>query len=318
MFQIIIMALAMGFPTDSLRMEVINGKPYVVHQVGEKETLYSLARRYGATIPGILEQNPTADSGLEVGQILKIPYAPRPKGEPPVPTADGLVHKVAPKETLFSIARMYNVSVDDIKSWNDLKDGTISIGQDIVIKRKDMLATETKPAQPVSAITHTVAPKETMFSIARQYGVTVQQLKDWNKLSGDELKIGQVLSVGGPALAIAAVPPGTPATSPVMPSEGAAKISESVSGMEEVKETGLAELIEGSEGNRKYLGQHRTIRPGTILKIRDITTNQEVFVRITGPIANTDATTIIRVSKSAFDRLGAKESKFRVEITYYK
>ena len=43
--------------------------------------------------------------------------------------------------------------------------------------------------------THIVAAKETMFSISKQYGVTVQQLKDWNKLEGNEISIGQELIV---------------------------------------------------------------------------------------------------------------------------
>ena len=126
MFQIILFTLASAISSDSLRMEVINGKPCVIHQVGEKETLFSLARRYGTTVNSILEQNPTADGGLEVGQILKIPYVGRQKTGQAIKTAEGVIHRVAPKETLFAIARLYNVSVDDIKAWNNLKETSLS------------------------------------------------------------------------------------------------------------------------------------------------------------------------------------------------
>ena len=88
MFQIIVFTLLSSFSHDSLRMETIKGKLFVVHQVDEKETLFSISRRYGTTIPNILEQNPTADAGLEVGQILKIPYTGT-KAQPAVQTADG-------------------------------------------------------------------------------------------------------------------------------------------------------------------------------------------------------------------------------------
>jgi LysM repeat protein len=304
MLEILVFALALSSPPDSLRMEMINGKPYVIHQVGEKETLYGLSKRYGSTILEILDQNPTADGGLEVGQILKIPYSPKPKANPPVLTAAGLVHKVAPKETLFSIARNYSVSVDDLKAWNNLKDGSLTLGQEIIVSKRAVEPELKVTPSPTSARTHTVAPKETMYSIARQYGMTVPQLKEWNNLTGDELKIGQVLAVVAPAVTERA--------------EGSVKISEGVSGSDEVRETGMAELIEGSEGNRKYLAQHRTIKPGTILKIRDLATNLEVFVRVTGPIPSPGPETIIRVSKSAYDRLGSTEQKFRAEITYYK
>ena len=321
MFGLIAFTLASALSSDSLRMESINGKPYVIYQVGEKETLYSISRRYVATIASVLEQNPKADAGLEVGQILKIPYSPKVKSSPATQTQDGLVHKVAAKETLFSIARQYNVSVDDLKAWNSLKENSISVGQEIIVKRK----TTTDPVvnntmQPAGARTHTVVAKETLYSIAKQYGMTVQQLKEWNNIQNDELKLGQVLSVAAPVVAttvVTTVPANTNQT-PVLERETTIKISEGVNGTDEMKETGLVELIDGSEGNRKYLGQHRSIKPGTILKIRNLATNQEVFVRVTGPMAGADEATIIRISRSAYDRLGATEPKFRAEITYYK
>ncbi len=320
MFQVLLFGLASLFPGDSLRMEMINGKPHVIHQVGEKETLYSLSRRYGTTVADILVQNPTADAGLEVGQILKIPYVGKAKLAVTTKTADGIVHRVAPKETLFSIARQYNVSVDDIRAWNNLKDTPLAVGQEILIRQKaEIPALAAKPVMPEAAKTHTVAPKETLYSIARMYGMTVPQLKEWNSISDTELRIGQVLSVAAPAPGVA--PAVSVAQSTVVPGVVAAdpaKISEGLSGASELKETGTAALLEGTEGNRKYLAQHTSIKPGTILKIRNLTTNQEVFVRVTGPPAVADPAVLILISKSAYDRLGATETKFRAEITYYR
>ncbi len=330
MFHVLLIGLLTLSPGDSLRMEMINGKPHVVHQVGEKETLYGLSKRYGSTVADILAVNPTADAGLEVGQILKIPYGGKPKAPDAVKTPQGTVHRVAAKETLFSIARHYNVSVDDIKAWNNLKDGNLSVGQEILIRPKPAQpAAEVKAAaSPSAARTHTVAAKETLYSIARTYGMTVGQLKEWNGLTADEVKIGQVLTVAAPspgtAPAVPVVAPAvvTPAVQPgtnpsVTPVENI-KISESLSGASEQKETGMAALLQGTEGNRKYLAQHPTIKPGTILKVRNLATNQEVFVRVTGPPAAPDATVMIFISRSAYDRLGATEASFRAELTYYK
>ncbi|HWA34387.1 MAG TPA: LysM peptidoglycan-binding domain-containing protein, partial [Cyclobacteriaceae bacterium] len=136
MFGILLFTLVSHMPPDSLRTETINGKIYVVHQVEEKETLYSISRRYNATILAILEQNPNADAGIEVGQILKVPYTPKGKTSAPVHTAEGTLHRVEAKETLFSIARLYNVSVDDIKTWNSLKDNSLTLGQTLLIRKK--------------------------------------------------------------------------------------------------------------------------------------------------------------------------------------
>ncbi len=327
-------------PQDSIGIETINGKTFVIHKVGEKETLYGISRRYGVTVTQILEFNKTADAGLEIGQILKVPYVPRPK------TPKGAtVHKVAEKETLFSISRQYNVTIDEIKQWNSLPDNSLSVGQELVIK-----ATNTIPgmpqAQPVemkSARTvHTVAQKETLFSISRQYGATIDQLKTWNNLTSEELSIGQVLFVAQPIYNSTSQTQANPVVEttqqtttptpvnievPVTKTEVTPQvkapvvtISESVTNKDEIKESGLAELIDGTEGNRKYLALHRTAPVGTILKIRNEMNNREVFVRVIGKLPDTALTDklVIKISKSAYDRLGAIDPRFRVEVTYYK
>ncbi len=314
--------------SDSLRMETINGKSFIIHQVDEKETLYSISKRYGVTIMNILEFNKTADGGLEVGQILKVPYIAKSKTQ----TANGIVHKVSAKETLFSISKLYDVSVDDIKAQNNLKDNSLALGQELII-RKNVPGAVAQAAKPTETQTlkgtHKVAAKETLFSISRQYGTTVQQLKEWNGITGNEVKIDQILLITQPmykteSVATAVVPttptvkeepkivpPQTPVTS--------IKISESVAGSDEIKEKGTAELIEGTDGNRKYLALYNGAKVGTIMKVRNEMNNREVFVRVMGGLpATTDSKTVIRISKSAFDRLGALEGKFNVEVTFYK
>jgi LysM repeat protein len=62
---------------DSIGKETINGKIFVIHKVGEKETLYGISKRYGTTVESIVQNNPTASAGLEIGQILKVPYVPK-------------------------------------------------------------------------------------------------------------------------------------------------------------------------------------------------------------------------------------------------
>jgi rare lipoprotein A (peptidoglycan hydrolase) len=85
-------------------------------------------------------------------------------------------------------------------------------------------------------------------------------------------------------------------------------------------ESGIAELIEGTEGNRKYLALHRTAPVGTILKVRNEMNNREVFVRVMGKLPETSVNDklVIKISRSAYDRLGAIDPRFRVELTYYK
>ncbi len=309
---------------DSLRLETIDGKQFIIHQVSEKETLYAISKHYGVSIMNILEFNKTADGGLEVGQILRVPYVAKSK----VQNANGIVHTVAAKETLFSISKLYDVPIEDIKVQNNLSSNSLSLGQQLVIMKK------TQPYQdPVKQVqiqsvkgTHTVAAKETLFSISKQYGITVQQLKEWNGIAGYELKIDQVLLITQPMYQPIdkSEPVKSEETKSVTivktePRETTIKINESTAGSDEIKESGYAELIEGTDGNRKYLALYNAAKVGTILKVRNASNNREVFVRVTGSLPiGSSSTTIIKVSKSAFDRLGATEGKLGVEVTFYK
>jgi LysM repeat protein len=260
---------------------------------------------------------------------------------------------------MFSISKMYNVSIDEIKQWNNLTDNALSIGQQLIIKKSGNTSnTGVQPPATVSAKKgiHIVAAKETMFSISKQYGITLQQLKDWNKLEGNDISIGQELVVAPSAAgeqtkqpAVVQTAPQTNTTSPSTQSNTPAvtepkkevpvstpsstptattketvpqtvRISESVKNSDEVLQTGLAELIEGTAGNRKYLALHRTAPVGTIMKVRNEMNNREVFVRVMGKLPDTAMTDklVIKISKSAYDRLGAIDPRFRVEVTYYK
>jgi LysM repeat protein len=309
---------------DSLRLQTINGKQFIIHQVSEKETLYAISKHYGVSVMNILEFNKTADGGLEVGQILQVPYVPKSR----VLSANGILHTVAAKETLFSISKLYDVPVDDIKAQNNLSSNSLALGQQLVIKKKPQINQEpVKLVQqsPFKA-THTVAPKETLFSISKQYGITVQQIKDWNGIQGNELKIDQVLIVGQPVKSIEPVKTEPTLTVPIViaqptvtTKETTIKINESVAGSDEIKESGSAELIEGTEGNRKYLALYSKAKVGTILKVRNSSNNREVFVRVIGilPIGS-ERGTVIKISRSAFDRLGASEGALGVEVTFYK
>lgn len=319
-------------PADSIGKEMINGKVFVLHRVELKETLYGISKRYGTTVDAILQQNPTADGGLEIGQILKVPYVSSPKK----PASNGK-HVVAEKETLYSIAKLYGLTVDELRKLNGLTDTSLALGQELVVKKSGAASeptrTNTTPPQNTKGL-HTVAAKETLFSISKQYGVSVDQLKEWNSLSTNELKLGQTLIVAAPATATAVVPvvvtqepvkTAVPATStptqnttPVVSTP--IKISEGYKDGKEVRETGLAELIEGTQGNRKYLALHRTAPTGTILKIKNQMNDREVFVRVIGqlPDTGTNDKLVIKISKSAYDRLSAIDPKFMVEVTWYK
>lgn len=324
-------------PADSVGKEMINGKIHVIHRVELKETLYGISKRYGTTVDAILQQNPTADGGLEIGQLLKVPYVTSPKKAPTTGK-----HTVTEKETLFSIAKLYGLTIDELKQLNQLSSSSLSVGQQLTVKKGNGSAAtpvvkNTPPATQSIKGVHTVAAKETLFSLSRQYNISVEQLKQWNNLAGNELKLGQNLFVVQPEnsgvqttttttiteqltpVVKATETPAQPMpTTPVVTAP--IKISEGYKDGKEVRETGLAELIEGTQGNRKYLALHRTAPIGTILKIKNQMNDREVFVRVVGQLPETAGNDklVIKISKSAYDRLSAIDAKFMVEVTWYK
>lgn len=100
------------------------------------------------------------------------------------------VHVVRSGETLFSISRQHNVTVEQIRTWNSMTSNTISTGQRLFVG---------PPSQTGDAaagtLSHTVRPGETLFSISRRYGVTAGDIADWNRLDGTTIETGQVLEI---------------------------------------------------------------------------------------------------------------------------
>ncbi|MFM7851702.1 MAG: LysM peptidoglycan-binding domain-containing protein [Flammeovirgaceae bacterium] len=319
---------------DSVRTETINGKQFIIHQIEAKETLYSISRRYGVTVTAIIESNSAAEGALAVGQLLKVPYTPKSKTKPTTAnntfeakSANG-IHTVAAGETLYSIAKQYSISVDQIKLWNKLNSDELRLGQQLVVNPPKNVASTTVPV-PASAesltpkslrSTHVVAAKETLFSISKQYGISVAQLKEWNGLTNSELKLGQQLVVVQPKqTAVAEVPIASPASAPANTPTTSIKISEKVVGADEVREEGSCDLMPNTENNRKYLAFHRTAKIGSVLKVRNTQSNREVFVRVMGTMpTDVPSDVIIRISTAAMLRLDAVEGKCKVEVTYYQ
>ena len=312
-----------GMP-DSLRLETINGKSFIIHQVDKGETLFSISKKYAVAMAVVLENNPGADSGIDAGQEIKVPYS----GKPKVKTKDGVIHTVAEKQTLYSIARQYGVSVDQIRGWNNLGEKNIQIGMKLLIKNSTELPVSPKGEESSKAekeVTHVVVEKETLYAIARAYQVSVNDLIKWNNLTSSSVKAGQQLLVkwnGASEVKTEPVRPVEPKvtkseTAPVKPVQSIPEKIEPVSS-DEKNESGFALLSERSGESRKYLAYHRTIPEGTVLRVRNKENRKEIFVRIAGKLPDSDGKEVlIRISKAAWEKLGGVD-RFPVEIIFFE
>jgi LysM repeat protein len=325
---------AAGNQLDSLRLEVSEAGSVVSHQVEPKETLYSLARRYGTTIADIVAQNPGAENGLDIGEVLMIPYTRE---------NSRITHIVQEGETLYSISRKYAVSLALLQEWNDLSSTDLKLGQPLKIYPTESTSIKDE-IQEKSGTAHVVEAGETLFAISRKYDVPVRKLRKWNDLDGNDISIGQKLILEDPdqKANIPEEEPETPVLNPVVslePADKAAPVDmekkatpdtiyvnyrnptkkvDNASGFESIVEQGIAEVIEDNTDTRKYLALHREAPVGTLMQVRNEETGLRVFVRVIGHLPDTgvNESILIKISKPAFDRLGATNKRFRVVTSY--
>lgn len=168
------------------------------HIVAEGETLAGIARKYDMSPRQLKSLNRLKGSTLYTGQELLLgitdPGEVSSRGalEHYETPATVIYHTVKARETLFSIARAYNTTVDRIKRDNQLQSDSLSIGQTLRIPRNNSQQ-GTVPTTNIQY--HTVQKGETLYRIALRYNTTVDTIKRLNKLQGDALSIGTQLIV---------------------------------------------------------------------------------------------------------------------------
>jgi LysM repeat protein len=370
---------------DSVGLERVGDKTFILHKVTPQETLFGIARKYQVSVGDIQNANEVLKQGLKIGQTIRVPYegkvvstpvasnpvSPTPVASSPVAAATkATTHKVTSGETLFSISKKYGVTVESLKEWNKLQGNGVKVGQVLTIKEagssQTQLAANTKPSETVSLkeqpkveekkveaskakaetvkskpepaksasalvatsapiapgdwISHTVQSGETLFSLSSQYGSSVEELIQWNALTSNNLRAGQLVKVGRAPEGPSTVPViGTPKVAATTAEMKVEPTPENTSGgFKNVKETGQAELIEGTGGHKKYLVLHRTAPVGSVIRVKNEENDLTIFARVVGTLPDTgdNSKLVIKLSQAAYDQLKAVNPRFPVEILY--
>ena len=161
----------------------ISGSGYYIVKKGD--TLYSIANTNNTTVSELKDLNNLGTNNLSIGQILKVPFGSS-GGE--LPNDGEVVYTVVSGDSLYSIARKYNTTVDAIKELNNLNSNNLSIGQILKIP-------SSKGDSDGDYIIYTVLGGDTLYSIAKRYNTTANVIKEINNLSSNLLSIGQVLKI---------------------------------------------------------------------------------------------------------------------------
>lgn len=179
---------------------VFSQEKTTTHKVEKGETISQVAIKYNVTPYDIYQLNPDAQSGLKPNSVLLIPKSSG-KQKAAVQAkaiAKTVTHEVAPKETLYGIEKKYGVSDEALKQANPFleKDG-LQIGQTLTIP-SGIGQKNTTPVQ-TKVVYHDVLPKETKYSIAKKYGITIEELEKKNPEIVSNLPVGYKLIIKGNA-----------------------------------------------------------------------------------------------------------------------
>lgn len=156
------------------------------YTVKSGDTLYGISNQFGVSATELAQINNVNANTLQIGQVLNIPTK---TGTNP----DNLfTYTVKKGDSLYSIARVYKTSVDELKKLNNLKTNSLSIGQTLRVPE-----TYTKEDEMVMPIftSYTVKSGDNLYSIARTFNTTVDTIIKDNGLSSNKLSIGQNLKI---------------------------------------------------------------------------------------------------------------------------
>jgi membrane-bound lytic murein transglycosylase D len=199
------------------------------HIVKKGEKISQVANNYDVRVAEIRSWNKLKSNALAVGKRLKIylttteepaladnksvkaekPSTKKAK-ESTQPVEENQFHKVKAGESLAKLSKLYNVTVDELKEWNNLdKKGTILPGQKVIVSKsgdnqnEPALASNDRGSKKQSAReqapakTYVVKKGENYSSIAKKFSLSLSDLRDLNPKSGDNLMVGQKLIVSG-------------------------------------------------------------------------------------------------------------------------
>ncbi|MBJ2125654.1 LysM peptidoglycan-binding domain-containing protein [Flavobacterium sp. IB48] len=172
------------------------------HIVAPKETLFGLSKQYHVSVEALQNANQEIlAGGLQIGQELIIPQNSDSAAKSEVAVSSKSTHQVVAKESLFSIARQYNVSVEDLENLNkDILINGLQIGQTISIPNKRKTLDGRVRVINQETVFHVVEPKETKFSIAKKYGISIDQLESQNPEIVNGLIVGNKLAINTAAI----------------------------------------------------------------------------------------------------------------------
>lgn len=239
-------------------------------------------------------------------------------------------HKMEKKQTLFSLAKFYGLSVEELYFYNPgLKESSVSVGQEInvpipnrAIIRYTYTDVNFDPSQHIP-VYYTVRKGDTMYRICRDYfKMPFEEILERNQLDDFTLKTGQLLRIGW--MNINGIPEEYRQVTggPLVRRNNALKKIYQADAMNhrEKEHQGVAFWQTNSKEDSDFYALHRYARLNSIIAVTNPMKNRTVYVKVIGKIPNTayGNDVVVVLSPLSAKLLGAKDPRFFVKVKYLK
>jgi LysM repeat protein len=237
-------------------------------------------------------------------------------------------HRMKQKQTLYSLARFYGISVEELYLYNPgLKEKNISAGQLVQVpvpntaikryKEKGFVAKEHAP------VYYLVRKGDTMYRISKvHFRMPADTIKQRNKLNTDVLKEGQMLLVGW--MSVKGVPEELRGTAGTALDRGSAALGklyqQEASSKKEYNQQGKAFWQKNNKEDSNLYALHRDAPLNSIIRVTNPMNNGVVYVKVIGRIPDTvyEKEVIVVLSPMAAKQLGAQDIRFFARVRYFK
>lgn len=192
------------------------------YRVKSGDNLGEISDKYGVSVAEIKKWNKLKSNNIALGANLKIVKNERvvttvrkevkaDKIETAVVANDNKtqdnpqasdLYEVQKGDNLFSIAKKFNVSIEDLKKWNNLEDLNVQLGSKLALANKEEIVAAEAPKTETKIVEHKVKKGEYLATIAKKYNVTVAEIKEWNSLEDNNVKQGETLIVSKKEVAV--------------------------------------------------------------------------------------------------------------------
>lgn len=178
--------------------EGTNPNNIVTYTIKKGDTLYGISMKFNTTVNEIKKYNNLSSNILNVGETLRIPevYSNEEMVLPEYTT-----YTVKKGDTLYTIAKNNNISVDTLIKDNALTNNNLSIGQILKIRTNNIgevlecFGEDYIPNDDKNYITYTVKKGDSLYKIANNYNTSVSNIMKLNNLKSTSLSIGQILKI---------------------------------------------------------------------------------------------------------------------------